>query len=199
MGSEEKAQREWFLKWTSLTAGEFVSLTGPSASRVLLAPLAPYLASAAILHNSRGRSPQPVREASAGPGQNPWRPGPKGPAAPSTFAAKPRQPSGIPASTAPSTGIYRHLNHLRFLPRSFAGAQDDVGGRDSPIPIPTSIPITTPVPIPTAPTGRPIPISAQVKIMSPKSSSGVLQFPSAGPSASFCRLFNPQAMPILPS
>ena len=24
-----------------------------------------------------GRSPQPVREASAGPGQNPWRPGPK--------------------------------------------------------------------------------------------------------------------------
>ena len=152
-----------------------------------LAPLAPYLASAAILHNSRGRSPQPVREASASPGQNPWRPGPKGPAAPSTFAAKPRQPSGIPASTAPPTGIYRHLNHLRFLPRSFAGAQDDVGGRDSPIPIPT------------APTGRPIPISAQVKIMSPKSSSGVLQFPSAGPSASFCRLFSPQAMPILPS
>ena len=35
MGSEEKAQREWFLKWTSLTAGEFVSLTGPSAPRVL--------------------------------------------------------------------------------------------------------------------------------------------------------------------
>ena len=38
---------------------------------------APYLASAAILYNFRGRSPQPVREASAGPGQNPWRPGPK--------------------------------------------------------------------------------------------------------------------------
>ena len=38
---------------------------------------APYLASAAILYNSRGRSTQPVREASAGPGQNPWRPGPK--------------------------------------------------------------------------------------------------------------------------
>ena len=30
-----------------------------------------------ILYNSRGRSPQPVREASADPGQNPWRPGPK--------------------------------------------------------------------------------------------------------------------------
>ena len=38
---------------------------------------APYLASAAVLYTSRGRSPQPVREASAGPGQNPWRPGPK--------------------------------------------------------------------------------------------------------------------------
>ena len=38
---------------------------------------APYLASAAILYTFRGRSPQPVREASAGPGQNPWRPGPK--------------------------------------------------------------------------------------------------------------------------
>ena len=39
MGSEEKAQREWFLKLTSLTAGEFVSLTGPSALRVLVAAL----------------------------------------------------------------------------------------------------------------------------------------------------------------
>jgi hypothetical protein len=36
-----------------------------------------HLASAAILYTSRGRSTQPVREASAGPGQNPWRPGPK--------------------------------------------------------------------------------------------------------------------------
>ena len=39
MGSEEKAQREWFLKLTSLTAGEFVSLTGPSALRVMVAAL----------------------------------------------------------------------------------------------------------------------------------------------------------------
>ena len=62
-----------------------------------------HLASAAILHNYPGRSPQPVREASAGPGQNPWRPGPSGPAAPSTLAAKPRQPSGIPVSAVPPT------------------------------------------------------------------------------------------------
>ena len=41
------------------------------------APKGAHLASAAILHTSRGRSPQPVREASAGPGQNPWRPGPE--------------------------------------------------------------------------------------------------------------------------
>ena len=36
-----------------------------------------HLASAAVLYTSRGRSTQPVREASADPGQNPWRPGPK--------------------------------------------------------------------------------------------------------------------------
>ena len=35
------------------------------------------LASAAVLYNSRGRSTQPVREASADPGQNPWRPEPE--------------------------------------------------------------------------------------------------------------------------
>ena len=59
------------------------------------APKGAHLASAAVLYNSRGRSPQPVREASAGPGQNPGSPGPSGPAAPSPLAAKPRQPSGI--------------------------------------------------------------------------------------------------------
>ena len=42
-----------------------------------MAPKAPYLPSGTVLYTSRGRSPQPVREASAGPGQNPWRPGPK--------------------------------------------------------------------------------------------------------------------------
>ena len=44
---------------------------------IKMAPKAPYLPSGTVLHTSRGRSPQPVREASADPGQNPWRPGPK--------------------------------------------------------------------------------------------------------------------------
>ena len=44
---------------------------------IKMAPKAPYLVSAAILYTFRGRSPQPVRKASAGPGQNPWRPGPE--------------------------------------------------------------------------------------------------------------------------
>ncbi len=49
-----------------------------------------------------GESPQPVREASAGPGQNPGSPGPKGPAAGSTLTpVRACQPSGIPESTAP--------------------------------------------------------------------------------------------------
>ena len=62
---------------------------------------APYLASAAIPYNSRGRSPQPVRKASAGPGQNPGSPGPKGPAAGSTLTpVRACQPSGIQESTA---------------------------------------------------------------------------------------------------
>ena len=59
------------------------------------APKGAHLASAAVLHTSRGRSPQPACKASADHRQNPWRPGPSGPAAPSTLAAKPRQPSGI--------------------------------------------------------------------------------------------------------
>ena len=65
-----------------------------------MAPKAPYLPSGTVLYTSRGQSPQPVREASAGPGQNPGSPGPKGPAAGSTLAAKPRQPTGILESTA---------------------------------------------------------------------------------------------------
>ena len=48
-----------------------------------------------------GGSPEPVREASAGPGQNPWRIGPKGLAAPSTLTpVRACQPSGILESTA---------------------------------------------------------------------------------------------------
>ena len=47
-------------------------------------------------------SPQPVREASAGPEQNPGNPGPKGPAAGSTLTpVRACQPSGILESTAP--------------------------------------------------------------------------------------------------
>ena len=65
----------------------------------MMAPKAPYLPSGTVLHTSRGRSPQPVREASAGPGQNPWRPGPSGPAAPSTLARR--------ASTFGNTGKRR--------------------------------------------------------------------------------------------
>ena len=49
-----------------------------------------------------GGSPEPVREASAGPGQNPGSPGPKGPAAGSTFTSvRACQPSGIQESTVP--------------------------------------------------------------------------------------------------
>ena len=49
-----------------------------------------------------GGSPQSVREASAGPGQNPGNPGPKGPAAGSTLTpVRACQPTGIPESTAP--------------------------------------------------------------------------------------------------
>ena len=66
-----------------------------------------HIASAAVLHNSRGRSPQPVREASAGPGQNLWRPGPSGPAAPSTLARR--------ASTFGNTGKRRILTKAHDL------------------------------------------------------------------------------------
>ena len=54
-----------------------------------------------------GGSPQPVREASAGPGQNPWRPGPSGPAAPSTLARR--------ASTFGNTGKRRFLTKAHNL------------------------------------------------------------------------------------
>ena len=67
-----------------------------------------------------GESPQPVREASAGPGQNPGSPGPKGPAAGSALTpVRACQPSGILESTAPPTGIYREMIHYRRIPRSF--------------------------------------------------------------------------------
>ena len=61
-----------------------------------------YIPSGAILHNSRGRSPQPIREASAGPGQNPGSPGPEARRLPQPSPAG-RQPSGIPVSAVPPT------------------------------------------------------------------------------------------------
>ena len=58
---------------------------------------APYPASAAILYNYPvPAGTQPGREASAGPGQNPWHPGAPASAVPSTLApVRARQPSGI--------------------------------------------------------------------------------------------------------
>ena len=59
----------------------------------------------------------------------PWQPRAKGPAAGSTLTpVRACQPSGIQESAAPPTGIYRHLNHLRFLPRSFALLRMTVDG-----------------------------------------------------------------------
>ena len=62
----------------------------------------------------------------------PLAPRAKGPAAPSTLAAKPRQPSGILESTAPPTGIYRAMIHYRRIPRSFVSLRMTSGRRDSP-------------------------------------------------------------------
>ena len=80
-----------------------------------------------------GGSPQPVREASAGPGQNPGSPGPKGPAAGSTLThVRACQPSGILESTAPPTGIYREMIHYRRIPRSFVSLRMTSARRGSP-------------------------------------------------------------------
>ena len=80
-----------------------------------------------------GGSPQPVREASADPGQNPGSPGPKGPSAGSTLTpVRACQPSGILESTAPPTGIYREMIHYRRIPRSFVSLRMTSGRRGSP-------------------------------------------------------------------
>ena len=64
-----------------------------------LAPVrAPYLASAAILYNSRGRSPQNPPGRRSRFRAEPLAPRGAAPSAPSTLAAKPRQPSGIQPS-----------------------------------------------------------------------------------------------------
>lgn len=51
----------------------------------------------------------------------------------------------IPAPVTPPTGIYQQMSHYRYLPRSFAGAQDD-GGRQG---------YSILIPIPIAPSGAP--------------------------------------------
>lgn len=51
-----------------------------------MVPAGTHLANVVVLYNSRGESLEPVREASAGPGQNLWGPRAIGPAAPSTLS-----------------------------------------------------------------------------------------------------------------
>ena len=64
---------------------------------------APYLANAVVLHNSRGRSPENRSGRRSRFRTEPLAPRAEGPAAPSTLAAKPRQPSGIPPSAGSSS------------------------------------------------------------------------------------------------
>ncbi len=69
---------------------------------------------------------------------NPWHRGPEGPMdAIRPSAPKAQAPAGILGSTAPPTGIYCHLSHLLFSPRSFASLRMTVARRGSPVPIPT--------------------------------------------------------------
>ena len=79
-----------------------------------LAPVrAPYLASAAILYNSRGRSPQNQPGRRSRFRAEPLAPRGAAPAAPSTLAAKPRQPSGIQFSAAIASQSFQYFK-LRF-------------------------------------------------------------------------------------
>ncbi len=86
-----------------------------------------------------GTSYLPRAEPSTRPGgvsrsrTEPLAPRAKGPAAPSTLAAKPRQPSGIQENTSPPTGIYREMIHYRRVPRSFASLRMTVARQGSPI------------------------------------------------------------------
>ena len=67
-----------------------------------MAPKAPYLASAAILYNSRGRKPGARPGGVSRSRTEPWQPRAKGPAAGSTLTpVRACQPSGISESTAP--------------------------------------------------------------------------------------------------
>ena len=79
---------------------------------------APYLASAAVLYNSRGRKPSTRPGGVSRSRTEPLAPRARGPAAPSTLAAKPRQPSGIQESTAqvPIPTAPKGLVHKKPLP-----------------------------------------------------------------------------------
>ena len=76
-GQNKTPRNTLFINGSTVSTG----YSAPACGGKVVAPATKggrhFLASAAVLYNSRGRSPQPVREASAGPGQNPWRPGPK--------------------------------------------------------------------------------------------------------------------------
>lgn len=61
----------------------------------------------AILHNSRGRSPENRSGRRSRSRTEPLAPRAEGPAAPSTLAAKPRQPSGIPPSADSPSKAHR--------------------------------------------------------------------------------------------
>ena len=84
-----------------------------------------------------GESPQPVREASAGPGQNPWRPGPK--------ARRRHQPSRRKTTVGRLNGrpFYgQDKGQLRPTCTSYAGCAHQPSGilestAQVPVPIPT--------------------------------------------------------------
>ena len=92
---------------------------------IKMAPKAPYLPSGAVLHTSRGREPGARPGGVSRSWTEPLAPRARGPAASSTLAAKPRQPSGIlestaqvPISTAPQAPEPSFRNSARHLTAS---------------------------------------------------------------------------------
>ena len=71
---------------------------------------APYLANAVVLHNSLGRALNPSGRRSRSRTE-PLAPRAAGPAAPSTLAAKPRQPSGIRQAPIPLKSPLPQISH----------------------------------------------------------------------------------------
>ena len=79
----------------------FLARKGSCMVLYKLAPKAPYLASAAVLYNSRGRKPSTRPGGVSRSRTEPWQPRAKGPAAGSTLTpVRVCQPSGILSSTA---------------------------------------------------------------------------------------------------